>query len=204
MTDDQGGQISQSEGDEEFLRARFYALLSTLLSKPPDSETLDLMRSLQGNDSPMGRALGALAVAASATTLEELSDEFTRLFYGVGAGGELLPYASHYLSGLLYDKPLADLRSDLNRLGLQGDPKATEPEDCIATELEIMHTLILGYRGPDGDACQQSFFKTHLMPWASNFFADLEKAENAFLYVHVGTIGLLLMEIEEQAFELAA
>jgi TorA maturation chaperone TorD len=204
MIDDRGGQVSQSEGDEEFLRARFYALLSTLLSRPPDAETLTMIRSLEGNDSPMGKALGTLAQAAADTSLEELEEEFTKLFYGVGAGGELLPYASHYMTGLLYDKPLADLRSDLKRLGLEGNPEATEPEDCVATELEIMHTLILGYRGPDGEACQQSFFKTHLLPWASNFFTDLEKAENASVYVPVGTIGLLLMEIEEQAFEMAA
>lgn len=204
MTDDRGGQVSQSEGDEEFLRARFYAFLSTLLSALPDKETLAMIRSLEGNDSPMGKALDGLAQAAKKATDEDIKDEFTKLFYGVGAGGELLPYASHYLTGLLYDKPLANLRGDLKRLGLEGDPEATEPEDCMATELEIMHTLILGYRGPDGDACQQSFFKTHLSPWASNFFADLEKAKNASVYAHVGTIGLLLMEIEEQAFEMAA
>ena len=163
-----------------------------------------MIRSLEGDDSPMGKALGALAEAATNASAEEIEDEFTRLFYGVGAGGELLPYASHYLTGLLYDQPLADLRKDLKGLGLQGDPNATEPEDNIATVLEIMHMLVLGHRGPDGDACQQSFFKTHLQPWASNFFTDLEKAENASVYIPVGAIGLLLMEIEEQAFEMAA
>ena len=204
MTDDQGEQASQSDGHEEILRARFYAFLSSLLSKPPDDETLTMIRSLEGDDSPMGKAIDALVKVAKDTTLEDLQDEFTKLFYGVGAGGELLPYASHYLTGLLYDKPLSDLRAELRRIGLQGNPNATEPEDSMATGLEIMHALIMGHRGPDGDACQQSFFKTHLLPWASNFFADLEKAENACLYVPVGTIGLLLMEIEEQAFEMAA
>lgn len=204
MIDGQGGQISQSEGDEEVLRASFYALLSTLLSKSPDSETFTMICSLEGNDSPMGKALDGLAQAAQNKDSEEVEEEFTKLFYGVGAGGELLPYASHYLSGLLYDKPLADLRAELRKLGLQGDPQATEPEDSMATMLEIMHMLILGHRGPDGDGCQQSFFKTHLLPWAPNFFSDLEKAESASLYAYVGTIGLLLMDIEEQAFEMAA
>ncbi len=202
--DDRGGNVSQSERDEEFLRARFYAFLSTLLSKPPDEETFALMRSLEGNDTPMGKALDALATSARQSSLEDVEDEFTRLFYGVGAGGELLPYASHYLTGLLYDQPLAALRSELKRLGLQGDPDATEPEDNIATVLEIMHTLIMGHRDPDGEACQHSFFKTHVHSWAPRFFADLEKAENATLYAPVGTIGLLLMEIEEQAFDMAA
>lgn len=204
MSEGLGGQISQSEGDDELLRARFYALLSSLLSSPPTPETIAMVRSLEGDDSPMGKALGALAQAAREATPEDIEDEFTKLFFGVGAGGELLPYASHYLTGLLYDKPLAALRGELKRLGLQGDPQATEPEDHIATVLEVMHTLILGHRGPEGDACQQSFFRTYLYPWAPDFFADLEKAENSSLYVSVGTIGLLLMEIEDQAFEMAA
>jgi TorA maturation chaperone TorD len=204
MSEGLGGQISQREGDDALLRARFYALLSSLLSAPPNSETIAMMRSLEGDDSPMGTALGALAQAAREATPEDIEEEFTKLFFGFGAGGELLPYASHYLTGLLYDKPLAALRGELKRLGLQGDPQATEPEDHIATVLEVMHTLVLGHRGPDGDGCQQSFFRTHLLAWAPDFFADLEKAENSSLYVPVGTIGLLLMEIEEQAFEMAA
>ena len=187
----------------EAQRAALYALLARLLAAPPEADFLENLQQLQGDETPLGVALSALAQAAKLAPAD-VEEEFTKLFYGVGAGGELLPYASHYMTGLLYDKPLADLRSDLKRLGLEGNPEATEPEDCVATELEIMHTLILGYRGPDGEACQQSFFKTHLLPWASNFFTDLEKAENASVYVPVGTIGLLLMEIEEQAFEMAA
>jgi TorA maturation chaperone TorD len=204
MSEGRGGQISQTEGDDEVLRARFYALLSNLLSKPPTTETVDMLRSIEGDDSPMGKALGALAAAARKATPEDIEEEFTKLFYGVGAGGELLPYASHYLTGLLYDKPLAALRGEMSRLGLQGDPNATEPEDHIATVLEVMHTLVLGHRGPDGDGCQQSFFRAHLLSWAPLFFTELEEAENASLYVPVGTIGTLLMEIEEQAFEMAA
>lgn len=204
MIDKQGIRARPNEEGEEALRARFYTLLSTLLARSPDASAIALMQSLEGDDTAMGQALASLADKARTLSSDEIEDEYTLLFFGVGAGGELLPYASHYLTGLLYDKPLADLRGDLKRLGLGVDREVTEPEDHIATVLEIMHTLIEGHRGPGGDGCQQSFFKTHLLPWATNFFIDLEQAENASLYVPVGTIGRLLMDIEQHAFEMAA
>ena len=37
---------------------------------------------------------------------------------GFGAGGELAPFGSQYLTGFVYEKPLADLRGDLEELGI--------------------------------------------------------------------------------------
>ena len=62
-------------------------------------------------------------------------------------GGELTPYASYYLTGLLYDKPLAELRRDMENLGIAPDDDNKEPEDHIASLCEIMHGLILGSFG---------------------------------------------------------
>ncbi len=204
MMGEQASDAPAGLAEEEIQRARFYALLSTLLARPPDTETLSLLRTLEGDDSPFGLTLCRLAERARALSAESVEEEFGKLFFGVGAGGELLPYASHYLSGLLYDRPLADLRRELRALELSADPETTEPEDHIATVLEVMHLLVLGHHGGDEAGCQQTFFNTHLMPWAPTFFTDLEQADSAFLYAPVGTLGGLLMEIERQAFEMAA
>jgi TorA maturation chaperone TorD len=40
------------------------------------------------------------------------------LFIGVGRG-ELVPYGSYYLTGFLHEKPLARLRNDMSRLGIE-------------------------------------------------------------------------------------
>ena len=61
MIEDSGDQISNEEGDLEVLRANYYALLSTLLSRPPDDGTIEMIRSLEGNDTPMGKQLGILS-----------------------------------------------------------------------------------------------------------------------------------------------
>mgnify|MGYP002067984120 CR=1 FL=1 len=47
--------------------------------------------------------------------------EYHDLFIGVGRG-ELLPYASYYLTGFLNEKPLAKLRGRMAELGIERDP----------------------------------------------------------------------------------
>ena len=191
--------------EEEALRANIYALLSALLISPPDEQILTVVRGLEGDDTEFGLAVSALAGQARENDLEYIVDEFTRLFFGHGAGGELHPYASYYLTGFVYEKPLADLRQDLGVLGRGKTDNTSEPEDHIAILLNAIHDLITGDQGErlglDG---QKEFFDKHIAPWAGHFFDDLEQAENANFYRPLGTIGRLLMEIEDRAFNIAA
>ncbi len=46
--------------DEDVLRARFYAILGHLLTGPPSAGTLQSVRTLEGDETEMGRALGAM------------------------------------------------------------------------------------------------------------------------------------------------
>ena len=50
---------------------------------------------------------------------------------------------------------------------------------------------------------QRQFFEKHMAPWIGRFFADLEGARAAEFYRHVGTVGRLFVEIENQAFALS-
>jgi TorA maturation chaperone TorD len=186
-------------------RARFYGLLARLLAKPMSAATLDLVRALDGDESELGQALTALARVAGKTTLAAAEDEYTALFYGMGAGGEFTPCASYYLTGMVYEKPLARLRGDLARLGIAVAPDLGEPEDHIAFLCEVMHGLITGAFGAPADlAAQRDFFRAHLAPWAGRFFEALEGSTSAVLYMAVGAIGRLFMAIENEAFDMAA
>jgi TorA maturation chaperone TorD len=49
---------------------------------------------------------------------------------------------------------------------------------------------------------QKEFFNAHIAPWASHCFSDLEKAENALLYAPVGSLGRLVVEIEQESFRI--
>ena len=194
--DEQGAPLDEMDA----ARAQEYALLASLLQRAPDAALLSRMARLQGDPAPLGRAHAALAQAAGATSAEQVAREFFNLFVGVGRG-ELLPYASYYLTGFLHERPLARLRADLQSLGIERAEGLQEPEDHAATLCEIMAGLIGGAFSATA-AQQRHIFDKHLAPWMGRFFADLEVAERADFYRHVGTVGRLFIEIETEAFAL--
>ncbi|MGI9409898.1 MAG: TorD/DmsD family molecular chaperone, partial [Hyphomicrobiaceae bacterium] len=139
--------------EEDVLRAQLYDLLAGLLSRPPGPDDLSHLARLEGNDTPLGNAIGALARAAGQSEVA-VRDEYHTLFIGVGRG-ELLPYASYYLTGFLNEKPLAKLRSDMAGLGVTRGADTSEPEDHAASVLEIMAGLIDGRFGEPATIEQQ-------------------------------------------------
>ncbi len=183
-------------------RAQEYALLAALLMRAPDAALLKRLAGLRGDSSPLGMAHIALAEAADRMTVEQVEREFFDLFIGVGRG-ELLPYGSYYLTGFLHERPLARLRDDLGKLGIERVEGNVEPEDHAATLCEIMAGLIGGQfdARPGSD---QEIFDKHMAPWMGRLFRDIEGAEAATFYRPVGTIGRLLMDIETEAFALNA
>jgi TorA maturation chaperone TorD len=152
----------------------------------------------------MGQAVSSLARVARVSTPGGVETEFNALFIGLGRG-ELLPYASYYLTGFLNEKPLAGLRRDMAARGMTRADTVYEPEDNIASCMEMMAGLIRGRFGaPAGLDDQKHFFTKHIGPWAGHFFTDLESAQNSVLYASVGTAGRVFMEIEMQGFRMSA
>ena len=113
--DDGCGAADRASGgvDEvDVARAREYALLAALLARPPDRALLQRLAALREDASPLGLAHAALADAASQAETDRVGQEYFELFIGIGRG-EILPYASYYLTGFLHERPLARLRESL-------------------------------------------------------------------------------------------
>ncbi|KRW83929.1 molecular chaperone [Marinobacter sp. P4B1] len=200
MSDTAALQCPRSITDEDRARAQIYQLLAVLLSSPPSDELLKGLASLQGDDTPLGSAYKNLAALAQRTTAVDAEQEFNNLFIGVGRG-ELLPYASYYLTGFLNEKPLADLRTDLMARGVKVSDGVKEPEDHIGTLCEIMAGIITGEFACDSDvSSQKAFFDAHITKWAALFFTDLEEAQSSVLYAPVGSLGRAFMAVEADAF----
>jgi TorA maturation chaperone TorD len=192
----------RSAGDSERLRANVYALLARFLARPPDEALLAEAGAWSGDDSAFGRAIAALGEKARGADPKTARQEYEALFIGIGRG-ELIPYASYYLTGFLHEKPLARVRQDLRAIGAERDPSVKEPEDHVAALLDVMVGLILGTFRESGLERERKFFRDHINSWAPYFFKDLENAKTADLYRPVGTLGRLFLEIEEAAFEMA-
>jgi TorA maturation chaperone TorD len=190
-----------TEADEvDLARAAEYSLLATLLARSPDSEMLHRLSKLRGDDTCLGLEHAALGKAASRTDTERAAREYFGLFIGLGRG-ELMPYASHYMTGFVHGRPLAKLRQTLQRIGIERVEAQTEPEDHAAILLEIM----AGLSGGDIDTppgIEREFFGEYLAPWIGRFFSDLEKNNSVDFYAAVGKLGRTFMEIESQSFSI--
>lgn len=184
--------------DIDLLRARQYDLLATLLGRAPDVTLLDALAGLEGGDGVLGARIADLRRVAAEASAQAVEREFFALFVGVGRG-ELLPYASYYLTGFLNERPLARVREDLSALGLERGEAMSEPEDHLAILLEVMAGLAAGRFEAEPER-QARFFARHIEPWAGRLFADLERAAAAPFYRAVGALGRVFIEIEAEAF----
>ncbi len=188
-------------GEEQQARAGFYLLLGNLLGTPPDQDALqslrETLRSWPKDEGGLFVALSGLEAAANRARPEQLEEEYFSLFIGLGRG-ELSPYASWYLTGFLLEKPLANLRQDLAKLGFERQSAVSEPEDHAAAICEVMGMIVsesvLSFEQ------QQAFFESYLKPWLNQFFRDLTQAETADFYKSVGNLGQCFMEIETRYF----
>ena len=185
----------------ERARADIYRLLAALLAGPPDQALLELLRALVPDTttgSSMNSTWQQLRAAAENTGPRGVEQEYFNLFIGLGRG-ELVPYGSWYVHGLLMEKLLASLRDELAVLGIEREDGVSEPEDHVAALCEVMGMIICD---SELSLRQAAFFATYLDPWMGRFFVDLEEAETAVFYKAVGRLGQRFLDVERQYFSL--
>jgi TorA maturation chaperone TorD len=182
---------------EQRYRASAYALLAALLRAPPEQPLLDHVAALSpksdSETDELSRAMSALAGAAQKALPENLEDEYNSLFIGLGKG-EVVPYASWYLTGYLMEQPLSDLRDDLRALGFERNSDIREPEDHAAAIFEVFSIMIADRVDLER---QQLFFERHLKSWIRRFFDDLAAAKSADFYGFVARFGVAFYTLEE-------
>ena len=190
--------------EEDRLRADLYNYLGLMLAGPPDQLLLDQSAALTGDETGLGQAINGLARVAKISKPRAVQTEYNALFIGLGRG-ELLPFASYYLTGFLNEKPLANLRATMADFGMTRADGVFEPEDNIASLMEMMAGMIVGRFGRVASVAeQQTFFNLHIGTWATHYFNDLQGAKSSILYASVGAVGLAFMEIEKEAFRMTA
>ena len=183
-------------------RASSYALIAALLRSAPDSTMLEYIAQLiqqpHDNSDDLLVAMSTLGLSAKMLKPASIDDEFHELFIGLGKG-ELVPYASWYLTGFLMEKPLSDLRDDLEKLGYQRDDSVHEPEDHAAALCEVMSMMIAENTPLD---TQRSFYNKHLATWIDRFYTDLSEANAAVFYKSLGRFGVAFNALEHDYFSM--
>ena len=182
--------------DEQRYRAGAYSLLAAMLRTPPDQALLDQLVALspQSDAEPdaLAEAMASLADAARSHSPAQIEVEYQNLFLGIGKG-EVVPYGSWYLTGILMGQPLSDLRDDLRALGFERSADTHEPEDHAAAIFEVFSVMIIDVSSL---AEQKRFFDSHMKTWLERFFADLGNARSADFYKPVAQFGAAFFQLE--------
>ncbi|KIP74161.1 cytochrome C oxidase subunit II [Vibrio harveyi] len=181
---------------EQTLRTEIYLVLSALFRSAPSEEMIEFLTSLEvePSESAMQKAWIALQQAAKDSSREVLEDEYQDLFIGIGRG-EVMPFGSWHMTGAMMEKPLAEIRHDLELLGFERDENVKEPEDHIAALCEVMSMLT----GEEEDL-QQAVFNKHIAPWFNSFTQQLENAESANFYKPAAQLCEAFLTLEQVRF----
>jgi TorA maturation chaperone TorD len=204
MTTAQPLKFESPDQGEETARADLYGLLAALFYAPPSQALLDTIASTPAQgDSALERAWSELSARCKTARAESVREEYEHLFIGVGKP-EVMLYGSYYLSGFMMEKPLAELRTDLAKLGLERAESVAESEDHVAALCEVMRYLIASDDVAHANiATQKRFFADHMQAWVTDMCATLAAHPDAKFYSLVAHLARSFFEVETQAFDMA-
>jgi TorA maturation chaperone TorD len=197
---------------EDQVRADLYALLGTLYARGPGQSLLRAIAVAPGlgvsgfidrTGDPaleLATAWDNLRAASAAMTAEAVEQEYVDLFVGVGKC-EINLHGSHWLTGFMMDRPLAELRKTLAALGLQRKPDAALVEDHLSVLCETMRLLISGSTGhaPVDAPTQRQFFADHMEPWIERCTGAIRTHAIANYYRRVAEFTESFMALERES-----
>lgn len=190
---------------EEQARAGCYALVAGLFGAPAGASFLAALADAPPLDedgaSLLAPAYNRLLAASRAMDAEAADQEYTDLFVGVGKS-EVNLHASHWRSGFMMDRPLAELRADLAALRIVRIERTTLLEDHLAALAETMRLLVAGEPGrpPAPLEDQRRFFETHIAPWALDCCDAIARSSLANYYRRAAEFTLTFLAIERDSF----
>ena len=195
---------------EDHGRANFYALISRLFAAAPDQALLAAIAgspplATDEHGAALPLAWSKLIAASTAMDEDAASEEYERLFIGVGKAPVNL-HASHHLTGFMMEQPLADVRGALATLGFARVESQTMVEDHLAALAEVMRLLIVGGGDvqPSSVSAQRQFFTLHIEPWFELCCAAIAKSSLANYYVIVAQFAASFLQLERDAFAIDA
>jgi len=193
--------------DEETARAELYGLIAELFYTPPRAELLALLR-VATTDAPapggfLEEPWRQLVGVSREMDDAQIQKEHDALFGGVGKP-EVYVYASHFLTGFLNEKPLAQLRTDLAALGLTRDAATmSETEDHVSYVFEVMRFLVAGDDVSVSNLTQQTkFFATHVQTWLPALCDAIQAHPRARFYAALAELTRAFVSVETQGFDL--
>ena len=197
------------------LPQKFYGMFVKLFWKEPDTEFLlslldgiaERVRGSARSSPLMSEGWKDIRSYLEKKGADDVEYEFVQLFLGPHQP-DILPYESYYLSGRVFQAPLAAVRGFMKEVGIEKkEGQLPEPEDTLGFELEIMNWMISKQiSSEDSDLeekwinLQARFLKEHLLVWGPACALDIEAAPHAVFYKGTGKLLRGFLEFEKQLF----
>jgi TorA maturation chaperone TorD len=195
-------ELETEHPPEDAARADMYALIAALFHEPPSQSLLGMLASappLAGDGSAtLPKAWEDLQRTAVGASADALREEYDTHFVSIGEAPVLL-YASHYLTGYLHERPLAELREALAQLGLARKDGTNEPEDHISAIADVMRFLITNDAGFEA---QRRFFDRFVRSWYGGLADRVEARVEADFYKALGRFTRAFLDVESGLFDL--
>ena len=190
---------------EDEARANIYGMLAELFIAPPSAGLLGQLAAQantaaskagsEGNaPSAFTQAWQELAQQCAQLSHAQITEEYEQLFFSTGRP-EIFLNASIYLTGFLNEYPLANLRRELQRLGLERSTASTETEDHIAVLCNVMQHLILDGQGL---GLQAEFLHAHIGNWSDNLCAAININASSNFYTRVSALLHAFISMERE------
>jgi TorA maturation chaperone TorD len=181
------------------VRFRFLDLLKSFFIEAPDAETMSRWRgtfsalALEQISPHFDNGVKEISRALNNTTLQELQEEFYRLFVNPFDDGRVGVTASFYLNGRTYGQALVDIRRLMRQAGVQKAQGVTEPEDSLVVMLDVFVSLIEKEKVGGGETIRQlqvQLLEEFLEPFTEKFTAAMkDNAQADFYYVCCRILG---------------
>lgn len=195
-----------NERDLFRVRLRFLDLIKSFFVEEPDAEKLGRWRGTfsalaQEQISPgFDSAVRAMNRALGERNLQELQDEYCKLFVDPFEGAMIETTASYYLNGRSYDQALVEIRSLMDEAELRKDKAFSEPEDSLVVMLDTLASLIEEEKVSGGGKVrllQDRLLEKFLAPTTEKFSAAVRGSEHGDFYLLCCRVLSSYLELEK-------
>ena len=183
---------------EEQARANLYGLLARLFYAAPDAQLLEAIAS-ETMEGELAAPWKELVRAAKEADPEALREEYETAFIGTGKAPVTL-YTTAYAIKYSNEVPLAELRGELDRLGLARRSEIREPEDHFAALCDVMRHFVAKQKGDLAE--QQRFFSRWIGPAIDPLCSAIESSDKTSFYKPVARFAKSFLTLEQLAFEM--
>ncbi len=180
-----------NERDLFRVRLRFLDLVKSFFADEPDAEKMSRWRgtfsalAMEQVSPEFDKAVVDISKALSEKKLEELQEEYYKLFVNPFDGEMVKTTASFYLNGRNFDQALVDIRGLMAEAGLQKGESVTDPEDTLVIMLDTFESLVEEEKMSSDEGArllQKRMLEEFLDPFIKKFSEALENSQRADFY----------------------